>query len=205
MTKRSYLFLQVRGVKMQQGIGENIKALRLGNKMTLKDLSEATGLSIGFLSQVERGLTALAITSLEKIAAALEVDLSYFFPVKSKSDSEILKSYEREVFQVENNQFIHYHLTNQLDKMDMIPKMVEILPMSELKDVPTHQHDGEEFVYVLEGVFTLILNNETHDLYPGDSAHFASTTVHNWANFTNKTVKVLVVHTPNGFKDKHVL
>ncbi len=190
---------------MQQGIGENIKALRLGNKMTLKDLSEATGLSIGFLSQVERGLTALAITSLEKIAAALEVDLSYFFPVKSKSDSEILKSYEREVFQVENNQFIHYHLTNQLDKMDMIPKMVEILPMSELKDVPTHQHDGEEFVYVLEGVFTLILNNETHDLYPGDSAHFASTTVHNWANFTNKTVKILVVHTPNGFKDKHVL
>ena len=187
---------------MQQGIGENIKALRLGNKMTLKDLSEATGLSIGFLSQVERGLTALAITSLEKIASALEVDLSYFFPMKSKSDSEIMKSYEREVFQVENNQFIHYHLSNQLENMDILPKLVEILPMSEDKDIPTHQHDGEEFVFVLEGVFTLILNNERRDLYPGDSAHFSSSTIHNWANFTNKTVKVLVVHTPNGFKKK---
>jgi len=187
---------------MQQGIGENIKALRLGSKMTLKDLSEATGLSIGFLSQVERGLTALAITSLEKIAQALEVDLSYFFPMKSKSDSEVMKSYEREVFQVENNQFIHYHLSNQLENMDILPKLVEILPMSEDKDIPTHQHDGEEFVFVLEGVFTLILNSERRDLYPGDSAHFSSTTVHNWANFTNKTVKVLVVHTPNGFKKK---
>ncbi|WP_430885956.1 helix-turn-helix domain-containing protein [Fusibacter sp. JL216-2] len=187
---------------MQQGIGENIKALRLGSKMTLKDLSEATGLSIGFLSQVERGLTALAITSLEKIAKALEVDLSYFFPIKSKNNSEILKSYEREVFQVENNQLIHYHLSNQLSKMNIIPKLVEILPMSEDEDVPVNQHDGEEFVYVLEGVFTLILNNERHDLYPGDSAHFDSNQVHNWANFTSKTVKILVVHTPNGFKEK---
>ncbi len=103
---------------------------------------------------------------------------------------------------MENNQLIHYHLSNQLSKMNIIPKLVEILPMSEDEDVPVNQHDGEEFVYVLEGVFTLILNNERHDLYPGDSAHFDSNQVHNWANFTSKTVKILVVHTPNGFKEK---
>ena len=57
-------------------IGLRIKALRTEKKYTLKYLSEQTGLSIGFLSQFERGLTSIAIDSLEKIAQVLEVELS---------------------------------------------------------------------------------------------------------------------------------
>ena len=55
--------------------------------MTLKELSEKTKLSIGFLSQMERGITAVATDSLSEIAEALGVDLSYFFtnPRRSKS------------------------------------------------------------------------------------------------------------------------
>lgn len=185
---------------MQKTIGENIKAVRLENQMTLKDLSHATGLSIGFLSQAERGLTALAITSLEKIARALEVELSYFFPVKRKGKKEIVKTYEREVFQVANNQYVHYHLSRQLLELNMVPEIVEVLPSREKEEISQHRHEGEELLYVLEGVFTLVLNGEKQDLYPGDCAHFSSTTLHNWANFTNQIVKLLVVHTPNGFK-----
>jgi quercetin dioxygenase-like cupin family protein len=46
-----------------------------------------------------------------------------------------------------------------------------------------------------------IRNNEQHELYPGDSAHFNSHTVHNWVNNTSKAVKILTVHTPSMFKE----
>ncbi|SHK10490.1 helix-turn-helix domain-containing protein [Paramaledivibacter caminithermalis] len=59
-------------------IGKAIKKLRISKKLTLKDLSDRTGLSTGFLSQLERGLTTIAIDSLENVANALDVDLSYF-------------------------------------------------------------------------------------------------------------------------------
>jgi transcriptional regulator with XRE-family HTH domain len=187
---------------MTSNIGEKIKELRLNKKMTLKELSELTDLSIGFLSQVERGLTALAITSLEKIAHALDVDLSFFFPIKKKSSHIVVRSYERDLFQIENDTFLHYHLSNDLGTKNFLPRLIELLPSNDIEELTAYQHEGEEFIFVMEGILTVIVNGERYDLYPGDSAHFDSSNVHNWANHTNKTVKVLVVNYPNGFKEK---
>ncbi|MFQ7404966.1 MAG: helix-turn-helix domain-containing protein, partial [[Clostridium] innocuum] len=53
---------------MNKNIGELIKQRRTENKMTLKDISEATELSIGYLSQLERGLTSIAHDTLKKVA-----------------------------------------------------------------------------------------------------------------------------------------
>ncbi len=64
---------------MIDDIGKKIKKLRTNKKLTLKELSERTNLSIGFLSQLERGLTTVAIDSLTKIAKELDVNLTYFF------------------------------------------------------------------------------------------------------------------------------
>ena len=60
-------------------IGAKVKAFRTAKKYTLKQLSEESGLSIGFLSQLERGLSSIAIDSLAKLAAILGVSLSSFF------------------------------------------------------------------------------------------------------------------------------
>lgn len=49
-------------------IGAKVKSLRIGKEMTIKQLSEACGLSVGFLSQFERGISSIAIDSLETIA-----------------------------------------------------------------------------------------------------------------------------------------
>ena len=65
--------------RMNEHIGAKIKHLRTQRKMTLKDLSEKTNLSIGFLSQLERGLTSIATDTLGTIADVFEVELSYFF------------------------------------------------------------------------------------------------------------------------------
>lgn len=181
-------------------IGGKIKELRVSKNLTLKELSEKVQLSIGFLSQLERGLTNVAVDSLEKIAEALEVDLSYFFSIPKSNNKSILRSYEQEIFQVVNSQFINYHLTNDLENKVMVPRLVQILPSNTEEDVTNYNHEGEEFVYVLEGILTLYLDNEKYELYPGDSIHINSTTPHNWANYTNKLVKLLAVNTPNHFK-----
>ena len=60
-------------------IGAKVKAFRTAKKYTLKQLSEESGLSIGFLSQLERGLSSIAIDSLAKLADILGVSLSAFF------------------------------------------------------------------------------------------------------------------------------
>ena len=60
-------------------IGTKVKNLRTEKKMTLKQLSEKSGLSVGYLSQFERGLSSIALDSLEKLSVILEVPLSELF------------------------------------------------------------------------------------------------------------------------------
>ena len=184
---------------MNADIGSKIKELRTNKKLTLKELSSNTGLSIGFLSQLERGLTTIAIDSLEKIATVLGVDLSYFFTIPKENKSSVLKSYEKEVFQVVKSKFITYHLSTDMENKLMLPRIFEILPGVEGECLTSYQHDGEEFVYVLEGILTLILDTTKYELYPGDSAHYESKVVHNWGNYTNKIAKILTINTPNAF------
>lgn len=184
---------------MNIDIGSKVKELRNSKKMTLKELGEQTNLSIGFLSQMERGLTAVATDSLAKIAAALEVDLSYFFSNPRRSKKYIIRSYEKEVFQVQDSGFIIYHLTNEVGNKEMLPRLIELLPNNSDEPVDIYPHGGEEFVYVLEGILTLAIDYEEYELFPGDSAHYNSTIPHNWANYTNKTVKFIVVNMPAYF------
>ena len=134
--------------RAHDNVGQRIKNLRTGNNMTLKDLSEATGFSIGFLSQLERGLTTIAIESLEKIARALNVDITYFFSSSKNKDKLVLKSYEKELYQVINSNIV-YHLSNDLEDKDMLPRLIEILPSQEKEEIDVYSHQGEEFIYVL--------------------------------------------------------
>ena len=60
-------------------IGSRVQSRRKEQKITLKELSERTGLSTGFLSQFERGMTTIAIDSLQNIAKVLDMDMDSFF------------------------------------------------------------------------------------------------------------------------------
>ncbi|MBS6025370.1 MAG: cupin domain-containing protein [Paeniclostridium sordellii] len=186
---------------MNEHIGAKIKYLRTQRKMTLKDLSEKTNLSIGFLSQLERGLTSIATDTLGTIADVFEVELSYFFLKPRTKKKPIIRSYEKEVFNICTSGCIQYNLSNNLKEKIMLPRLVDILPNNTEEDIQPYMHDGEEFLYVLEGTLTLFLDGEEHELYPGDSIHYNSSHNHNWANYTNKMVRILVVATPNPFND----
>lgn len=181
-------------------IGKKIRILRSKRGMTLKELSEKSDLSIGFLSQLERGLNTIAVDSLEKLAEILEVPLAYFFHMPVKKESIILRSFEQEVFNVEEGGFIHYHLSTDLEDKNMLPRIVEILPRDEKEKIQAYKHHGEEFIYILEGILTLYVNDRRYELFPGDSVHMTSEVAHSWENYTNKKVKILAVNTPNNFR-----
>lgn len=181
---------------MQDEIGEKINKLRTSKGLTLKDLSEKTNLSISFLSQAERGLTSIAIMSLKKIAAGLNTDLTYFFEPPKNNKNIIVRGYQQEVFRISDSGFIYFNLGSEIPNKQFDSMLVTILPSKGVEEVIPYPHDGEEFIYVLEGICTIFINDSTYDLYPGDSANFQSTSPHNWANLTNKIVKIIAISSP---------
>lgn len=189
---------------MNKDIGGKIKKLRTQKKMTLKDLSEKTSLSIGFLSQLERGLTSIATDTLSNIADVLEVELSYFFIKPRSITRPIIRSYEKEIFNICTSGCIQYNLSNNLKDKSMLPRLIEILPNNTEEDIQSYMHSGEEFIYILEGTLTIFLEEEQYELYPGDSIYYNSSRNHNWANYTNKMVKMIVVATPNPFEGREL-
>lgn len=178
-------------------IGMEIKKLRTDKGITLKELSEKSALSVGFLSQLERGLTTIAVDTLEKLANILEVHVTHFFDYPLKKKELVLRSYEQEIMDAVEGGFIKYSLSANLENKQLVPRLIEILPQKQDEEIVSYQHEGEEFVYVLEGILTVYINGKGHEVYPGDSVHMDSTIAHNWANYTNKKVKLIAVNTPN--------
>jgi transcriptional regulator with XRE-family HTH domain len=180
-----------------------MKELRVRNGMTLRNVSEETKLSVGFLSQIERGKSTIAVDGLVAIAKCLGTNISYFVEDGNTGSRPgiILRSYEREVLYVESEHRINFKLANDLRGKAFLPRMVELLPAYDESESQTkaYAHKGEEFLLVMEGVLSLIVEGRSYEMYPGDSAYFDSQKIHMWRNNTNKTVRLLTVHTPNPF------
>lgn len=185
---------------MNDDIGSKVKELRTNAKLTLRELSDMTNISTGFLSQLERGLTSIATNSLQDLAAALNVEPSYFFSKPAMKDSVIMRSYEKEVMKIDNSMYISYLFTANATDKQMMPRLIDILPYNSAENPTQYQHEGEEYLYILEGTLTLFINNERHELYPGDCAHYNSKVMHNYANHTNKMVKIIEISVPNYFR-----
>lgn len=185
-------------MELLNNIGKAVKNLRKERGYTLKDISEKVNLSIGYLSQFERGITTIAVEQLVKISEILGVSVNYFFNENEEKEDVITRSYDQIVHRV-INQNIYKSLSTHPKGKIMFPKMIEMLPAINTEHVTSYPHEGEEFIYILEGILTLIIDGSEQQLFPGDSAHYVSSRPHNWANYTNKIVKFIVVHTPNDF------
>ena len=182
-------------------IGLIVNKLRKEKKITLKELSDKSGLSTGFLSQFERGMTTIAVDSLMVIAKILEVDLDIFSQKKIGSCGQeiLIRSYDRDVSSV-NSKYIQFNLVRNVAGADFLPRIYEILPSRyEDKATENYVHEGVEFIYVLEGVLTIHIKNRTYEMYPEDSIYLDSHTPHNWENNTNKVVRILTVNSPNPY------
>ncbi|MGO0063157.1 helix-turn-helix domain-containing protein [Brevibacillus fluminis] len=174
-------------------IYKRIRDLRKQHDYTLKDLSEKTGLSVSFLSQVERGATSLAITSLKKIADAFEVPITDFFENFS-NQNYVVKVDEQKPFRIEGNTAEYRRLAGDFSGRMLEPMIVTLEPNTVQGSV--FNHPGEEFFYVLEGAVIFEVDGKEYLLKAGDSIHYPSNLPHMWSNPLNQTSKVLSVLTP---------
>ncbi|WNC15172.1 XRE family transcriptional regulator [Brevibacillus brevis] len=176
---------------MENSLGPLIKELRLQRKMTLKQLSEKTSLSISFLSQVERSKCSVRIESLTHIAEALGVNPSYFFSERNQPKGFIRRAGSSPL-PFRQSSFTYTGLSGDIPNPLFEPVLVTLLPNNQ--KVTSFTHDGQEFIYVLEGVLTVIFGQEEYELFPGDSFHTESNNPHNWYNRTQGIVKLLCVY-----------
>ncbi|MCU7557776.1 XRE family transcriptional regulator [Macrococcus capreoli] len=164
-------------------IGEKIREIRKKQNKTLKYISDETGVSIAFLSQLETNKCSATMSSLRKIADALEIHPSYFFHTTKV---------EKEEDSIEPTQsFVYQNLSNGVAGA-FIPNRVVLKPGANQND--SSQHAGVEFIYVLNGTLTLTVGTERYELQPGASYMFDAREPHYWYNFTEDEVEFLVVN-----------
>ena len=174
-------------------ISEKIRTLRRENNLTLKELSEKTGLSISFLSQVENGTSSLAITSLKRIADALNVPINTFFG-NWHNHNFLVKAEDQNKFKLEGSDTEYTLLSGEFSERSLESLIVCIPP--EEKHGQKFNHPGEEFVYVLEGAIIVNIDSEQYLAKAGDSIHYPSRIPHYWVNPLKQTAKILTVLTP---------
>jgi transcriptional regulator with XRE-family HTH domain len=190
-------------------IGATIRARRRARGLSLRDLSKRTGLSIGFLSLVERGRSSLALTSLANVARVLDIELASFFPAEKEEEAAA----EEQKTRPKTNLLPYVHRANDGGQLALIsslrtykmlsprlpglilePILVTIQP-GDVLDEP-YSHDGEEFAYVLSGELVFIIEDQEYRLGPGDSIYFCSSVVHAIRNYGDEPVQAIWVLTP---------
>lgn len=178
-------------------LGTRLRARRRELKLTLKDVAEGAGLSVGFISQVERGLTVPSLSSLASIAAVLESHVTSFL-AQPEGKSPHTRHNERPIYAVDKEALSYERLSTSFPGSVLNSVIVHEPPGYRSEPI---QHVGEEMFFVLQGAITLEVDNETTVLEAGDSIHFASMRRHSSWNHTAEPATILHVCTMDVFGD----
>jgi len=180
------------GPRKIQPIGKRLLKLRRGKKLTLKNLANETGMSIKYISQVEKGEVTPPVSVLLQLSRALEIDSSTL--LRDEKERAVRKS--KDDYQKRTEDYTYETLTPEARHKHLKAFKVFIDPKSAHKGV-SYQHMGEEFQYVIKGKVEVTIGENKNILGPGDSLHFNSSIVHKLRNISAERAELLVVlYTP---------
>ncbi len=174
-------------------IGANLKALRLESGMSQKSLAQATQLSPTLISRIESGLVRPSIATLEVVAQCLKVDIGYFFRDEEKGQYSISQKEKRKTVPYVRG----YNIETLVDGMEnrfMDPAIITLKGKDEEEKVELAGHEGQEFMYVLEGNVELILGSKRFVLRKGDAAYWNGSVPHKGVSLGKKLARTLNVH-----------
>ena len=182
-------------------VGAQVRALRKARGLSLQQLAAASGLSIGLISQVERGLSSPSVRALRQLAEALGITVGWLFHHGSPPSSEeygiVLRRKARRTMNFSDGAVTKELLSPDLQgKLEML--VVSVVPGGSSGET-AYTHEGEEAGLVLEGEFDLWVENRLFRLQEGDSFGFASRRPHRFANPGRDIARVLWVITPPTF------
>ncbi len=167
---------------IEVNVGERVKAARKRRSLSLQDISQRTDMDVSLLEQIEEGQVAPPLGAVIKLAKALEMKMGYFISGEEERPFTIVRRHDRRVVsRYDSKRGKHYGyeyeaLAPHKINRHMEPFLVTLGPSETEEERSTH--DGQEFIYVLEGNMEVRLGEEVHILEPGDAIYYDSTVPH---------------------------
>lgn len=175
-------------------LAQKLRQLRQNQNLTLEKAAGETGLSVGFLSSLERSQTNASIATLQKLARLYNTNFLSFFD-ESDTAAKLVRGGERKVLDTRSG--VRIELLDNGRRM-METQLWYVEPGA--SSGGAYEHEGEEFIFMLQGKFEIWLDEIEHYLLKvGDSLYFPSSQPHRWINPGHTVAKLLWVNTPPTF------
>ncbi|MCU0613816.1 MAG: XRE family transcriptional regulator [Desulfobacterales bacterium] len=164
-----------------EAIGERVKRLREEKGLTLDELSNLTGFEVEFLKRIENNEVKPQLGTIMRLSKALDSAFgrlvsgvgNKLYSITRKDEQKIISRSTSKKGQ--QKAYTYKSLAPEVQGRHMEALIVQLETLSEPE--PSF-HDGEEFIYVLDGTVSLRIGEDAFDLEPGDSAYYLSTTPH---------------------------
>jgi DNA-binding transcriptional MerR regulator/mannose-6-phosphate isomerase-like protein (cupin superfamily) len=174
-------------------MGLRLRQLRLSRKLSLAEVAGSVGISVSFLSAIERSHMSASVGTSRKLARYYKLNILDFFDPTQANPFRVRPSERKRLDVGPGVQMDLLAWGNTV----MEPHLFTIAPGAESGDA--YAHEGEEFLYVLRGVLNIALEGQWYLLHPGDSFYFESSTPHTWRNTGKAETVLLWVNTPPTF------
>jgi DNA-binding transcriptional MerR regulator/quercetin dioxygenase-like cupin family protein len=178
--------------------GRPLRRRREARGWSLRTASERAGVSVSFLSALERGVSGASIATLQRLAAAYETTLlDLFGPPVDEGASRMVAAADRAVLRLSSDTVRIEHLARGATRLE--PQLFTLAAGATSDG--EYAHEGEEFLYLLTGALSVwVGEDEIHRLRaPGDALCFPSTTPHRWRNDAAGETRLLWINTPPTF------
>ena len=180
-------------------LGDKIREARKRRGITLNQMAELSGLTASYISQAERNLTEPSISSLRKLAAALQLPL-YFFLDEEAPQTQVIRADQRRKLALPDSNLVYEYLS-PVSALEGEAPMLEVILMRlnakcwSREDYVRHD-TAEECITVLSGVLTVDCMHEEYHLYEGDSVYIRRGVPHRAFNPGSKEAAALMCLTP---------
>lgn len=163
-------------------VGSRLRRLRNQHDFSIQQLADSVNLSVGMISQIERGVSTPSLRSLRLLANTFNVPVSWFFsaPQEAPESRHIVRRGQRRLFKAEHTGVVQELLSPEAPGQLEIYEIV--LEPGGSSDGEAYSHQGEKAGLVITGRLHLWVDQERHVLRHGDSFRFPSTQPHRFAN-----------------------
>jgi len=183
-------------VKEKESLGARIRTAREMRSLTLEDISSRTGIDISTLKRIESSDIAPPLGTLIKLGKALDMKMGYFISpgvdkpmtVVRKGQGKVVARYGKK--KGEQYGYSYESLAPEKANRMMEPFIVTLLP-TEAEEFSSH--DGQEFLFVLEGEMKVQVGDEVELLKPGDAVYYDSNQPHLVKSATKTQARILAV------------
>ncbi|BCH66862.1 XRE family transcriptional regulator [Agrobacterium vitis] len=171
-----------RANNLEMAIGHEVRTFRKKLGITVADLATATGMSVGMLSKIENGNISASLGTLQSLSKALGVPMTAFFKgYEEPRSASFVKAGEGVHLERRGTRAGHHysllgHIENNTSGVVVEPYLITLNTESDV--FPTFQHEGMEFLYMLEGEVVYRHGESLYRMQPGDSLFFDADAPH---------------------------